>query len=679
MRAGVRLTFSRLSTSAPAIDEEGKALAEPAPNAIEWVVGERWCNVPSTYAIWGQYEVIRDFFELRCPLCNEGPASCWGKSQAALEAEALLVWNREFEEDVCPKCRTTRSEFMEDGFFKGYNQLHLVIGQRAGKSVAAGLIGTYIEHRLITLGLGTPGGLHAYLRLTIPDPFEMTFLAATAEQGQDTIWAKYIGLRSEAPWFQRYVPWVKKQEAMQVPPAGMKPWMYKETLTRVTNMHPSVRLICNSLATSGPSLRGRSRPAAFADEISHMDQTDGKHSANAVYRALERSTRTVRSQVTLHGGPPWLGLMASVTSPTSRSDKGMELLRVADRVKRMYVKHLPTWEFTPNITRADLSDEFAKDPIGAQTDYGARPPGAQYPLIHDEARWRKLAVDHSLEPRALFETFYTQAPTGQRYIALRCKVADFIKDGIPRFVVWDAGVNWDAFAGACAHPEKTVDAEGKERIITVFDWIARILPEPNTEVLFDSVSGVMGKLKDFSPIARCEFDRWQSYQLIQQIRNYRIFSEQQSTKDNDYVQFRVDCYSGLVRLLPPAPHEYKPFVDDASVFEWTVEPPNMSAAACAIYEILGAQLDPDTHKVQFPEKGLKRGYGSNDVCQVMVHAHTLVQKSGFTDRHDDRSVRAARLRAEEGGRDWGRRGYIANVPVGVGGGPRNWNASRRGW
>jgi hypothetical protein len=671
-----RLGFN-VNTSAPVLDEEGLALAEPAPNAIEWVVGEKWCNVPSTYQIYGQYEVLRDFFQLRCPICNDGDGKVWGKTRMQLESEILLVWHKSNMEDTCPKCRSTRSELTEDGLLKGYNQMHLVIGQRAGKSVCAGLMGTYIEHFLLTLGLTAKGGLHGYFGLDIPDPFEMTFLAATDVQSADTIWSKYFGIREESPWFQRYVPWVKKQEALQIVPAGMKPWGYKATDKRVVNWHPSARLICNSLNSNAPGLRGRTRVAAFADELSHMEQTDSKKSATEVYRALERSQRTLRTQTKTYGGPPWIGLMASVTSPVSRNDKGMELLRTAERVPTLYVKHLATWEFTPRETYEVLKrEEYEKDPVGFMRDYGARPPGAAYPLIHDEARFRKLAVDFEARPRAQFENFYHRAPTGQSYVAVKMKDVDFIRDGIPRYTVWDAGVNWDAFAGCCAHGEWLPVADGNDRLVTVIDWIVRILPEPETEVFFDSVRDVMRRGRDNMPIIRCEFDRWQSYQLIQQIREFGIFSEQKSTTDADYVQFKVDCFSGLVRLLPPLENEYK---HDTDLFDWTVEPPKMSAAACAIYEILGAQCDPDSHKVSFPEKGEKRGYGSNDVCQVMVHAHTLVQKQGYTDRHDDRSLRAARIRAEEGSKSWGKRGYIANMPTGIGGGVRNWNSNRRGW
>ena len=679
-------SWSRLSREAPALDDVGRQLAECAPNAIEWVVSARWCNAPSCYEYWGQYQLIRDFFELRCPLCNEGGigpgelGNCWGKTRAQLEDEVLLRWNSEYQEDVCPRCRVTRSELIESARNKGYNTFNVIVGQRAGKSVAAGLIGTYIEHRMITLGLSTPSGLHGYLDVTPTDIFEVTYLAATDVQSADTIWAKYASLRESSPWFQRYVPWVKEQELLQVVPQGMKPWHYRETDKRIVNLHPRIRLISNSLNSNAPGLRGRTRPAAFADEISHMQQTESRQSATEIYRALERSLRTVRSNIRRLGGLPWLGLMGSVSSPVSREDKGMQLLKAARTTKRMYVCHMATWNFNPNVTREDLDDEFARDPVGARRDYGAEPPGADFPLVHNETRWRAETVDFTLQPTAAFEIYHRLSPTGQAYVAARLAHANFVASNLAtqRYIVWDAGQKFDAFAGACAHAEMDAGPDGEVRIITVFDWVVRILPLPGTEVYFDSVRDVMEGLRRTMRIARCEFDRWQSVQLIQQVRELGIFAEQKSTTDKDYLQWRTDCYSGLCRMLPPASDEFidhpeglAAAVDSgaseqrladmgATAFFWTKEPPELSAPAVAIYELLGLQCNPDTHKVTAPDKGAHRGFGSNDVAQCIVHAHTLVQESalGYTQQQDDRSRRAARVRAEANGAAWGDRGTL---------------------
>lgn len=653
----------KISNEVLPLDAEGISLAVPAPNAIEWVVGSKWCDMPSLYQIFRQYQVIRDLFELRCPTCNEGgiedgdKGDCWGKSQTELEGEVLLTWHADYEEDVCPKCHTTRSEFTEDGLFKGYNQLHLLIGQRAGKSVCAGMIGTYVEHRLITLGMTYPGGLHKYFSSMKRDPFEMTFLASTDVQSVDTIWAKYTALRGESPWFKRYTPWVKAQQSIQSVPSGMKPWMYKETDKKIINQYPGIGLICNSLNSNAPGLRGRTRPCAFADEISHMNQTDSTHSATEIYRALERSLRTCRSGVRANGGLPWLGMMASVSSPVSRKDKGWELMMTSDRVDSMYAKHYPTWQFNPKITRADLNDEFEKDPVGAERDYGANPPGAEHPLIHDESKFKNTAIDFELEPTIEFQLYDYADRTGQIYAAAKVSAAAFDTMHKPRFIAVDAGATFDQFALTVAHTES--DEQGRN--VTVVDAVCRILARPGVEIRFQSIVDIVDKLKSYMPVARVEFDRWESIQVIQQIRDLGVFAEKKTTTKRDYVTFKIDAFEGLVKLLPPGDDEYKHGID---TFVWTRDPPSLSHAAAAIYEICGLQQDPDTGEVRNPSKGKRRGWDSNDIAQTLVHVHTMCSGQGYTEKQDDRSRRAARKRAEEGGKNWNNRGSLTRSPGG---------------
>lgn len=224
----------------PKLDERLKYFTTPAPNAIQWATRLEYMNLPSIFHHVRQYQVIRDFFQLRCPIptCNrqdEDSVDCWDKPRSYLESENLLVWSPKYREDVCPKCGSTRSELTEDGVLKRYNQMHLVCGMRGGKSSLASVVGTYVEHRLINIGHEFPGGLSAYFDQMPRQPFEMTFTASTDVQAADTIWAKFVALRSESPWFQEYIKWVKKLELDQKTVNGAKPWQYEERDKYIVN------------------------------------------------------------------------------------------------------------------------------------------------------------------------------------------------------------------------------------------------------------------------------------------------------------------------------------------------------------------------------------------------------------------------------------------------------------
>lgn len=669
-------------------DEERQYLIKPAPNAIRWAVGAEYADSPSLYDYQRSYQIIRDVFQLRCPICNNTSPDCWGKTRTQLEAEHLLEWDAHLGEDVCPNCDTPRSDFEDDGLLKRINAFHLVCGQRAGKSVTAGIIGTYVEHRIYTIAHGTPGGLHAYLGMTIKDPYEITFLASNEVQGQDTIWAKFRAFRANSPWFQRYTAWIKEEERNQDTPPGMERWVYSETDRKIINEHPDCKLILNSLNSNSFGARGRTRLFGGLDEVSFMQGGESSQSADEIVRAIENSLKTVRSRTKLHGGLPWLGLMSSVTSPRSKDDKGMRMLKAAKHVEctcgdcngasagpdGMLAYHYPTWDVNPYEPRENFNDDFAKDPVGAQRDFAAQPPMAAHPLIWDVQRFRDLIIDSSLEAATQFD-YPTFVEGGHTYIGVKTK------DMRPRFgkrhfVAFDAGKNFDAFAGACAHGETIVDPDtGVQRIVTVFDWIVRILPEQGTEVYYGQVFGVIQDLMRFMQIHRVEFDRWNSVHLIQQIRKLGIQSEQKSLKNEDWIKFRQDAYAGAVRMFPPAEGE----VSDTG--EYVQVPPLMHAHTCALYELEGLEEDPDTQKVYNPKKGLERGYNSNDVAQVVVHAHKLVQEQGFVEKEDDRSRRAAKKRSEGDGSDFihrGGGGVYNPSRFGGGGGFRNWG-SGRGW
>lgn len=657
-------------------DTERAYLATPAPNAIAWATGVQYLGQPELYNYTRSYQIIRDVFQLLCPVCNRDGNDCWGKSPEELKNEVLLEWHAPSEDDRCPSCWRTRTQLVNEGLLKAINQMHLVCGQRSGKSMTAAFIGTYTEHRVITMGLSHPRGLPGYLGLSVKDPFEMGFLASNEAQSQDTIWAKYIALRRESPWFQRFTTWVKDQEENQNTPPGMKRWRYNESSREILNEHPDIHLKCNSLNSNSSGLRGRTRIFAGVDEIAYMMSGDGRMSAKEIYEAMENSLQTVRSRAKLEKRPNWLGLIASVSSPKSVQDYSMELLKKAPDISGMLAYHYATWEYNPYEPRENFDSYYEKDPVAAEKNFGANPPLAAHPLISDVQRFRDIVVDYELKPTARFN-YPTFEEEGRRYITVETERVDLLHRGTNRFIAFDAGLNFDSFAGACAHSETLIDAEtGSQRTITVFDWVIRILPMGDLEVYFDSLYAVCAKVRKSQPLVRVEFDQWNSAQLIQQIRRLGVRAEKKGLKSEDYIKFRADAHDGLIKMLPPRASDLN------ARGEWAVSPTEMAAESCALYEIESLERDPITGKVTNRLKGQRQGYNSNDVAEVIVHVHKMVQESGYSEKDDDRSRKAARARSEAESSQ-----FIANNMGGVynvrraGGGHRDWSKGPggRGW
>jgi hypothetical protein len=616
-----------------------------APNAIEWVVGKNYANHPESYNHFGQYQLIRDLFELLCPVCaNAQDENCFyideedayrTLARETLESQPLLVWSNKWEDDVCPSCGTTREEFEDDGLMNGYNQIHGVIGMRAGKSDTMGLVGTYVEHAMLCIGHTHSGGLHGYFGIPEHEMFEITYLASSETQGAETIWSKYTGRRFLSPWIKKYVDWVKNQESEQ--DTLMRKWRYAETDTVIRNEHPNIRLRLNSWNTNSGSLVGKTRIAGFLDELSRMKQTDSASGAREVYNGLEASLRTIRSRARDRNLLRWLGLMASVTSPIAMNDMGMELLETGKRISKMFTIHKATWEFNPHEPESGFKDDFKKAPILAKRNFQAQPPESQFPLILDKDRFKEAAVTLTSKATAEFEIYPRVAKTGHRYTAIRMIHADFDPNE-PRFLVFDAGKNFDAFSGSCGHKRVIRAEDGDIQIITVFDWVIRIIPADGTEVYFSSVVDIVRKLKQVQIIERVEFDNWNSTQAIQDIREMGIPAESRNTKFRDYTKFVQDSYEGKIEMLPELPED-----------DGIVQQPLMSAQKIAIVELCELEQDPITMRVFNPHKGEKKGWHSNDTAQVAVNTHRLVQRSAFVEKYSDRSKAASLKRSVEGG------------------------------
>ena len=623
-------------------DDELAYFCTPAPNAIVWATAADYLNVPSVFHHVREYQIIRDFFQLRCPLstCNDqSPEAkdCWNKTEEQLKAEVLLVWDSIIQEDICPRCRTTRSEFVKDGLLKKYNQIHVVAGMRSGKSATAAILGTYVEHRLLTIGHAQPGAFGSYFNQLPVEPFEMTFIASTDVQSADTIWAKFTSLRGNSPWFKKYARWIKRKEKEQSASDGSKPWVYEERSQYIINEFLNFKI--NSMNSNSAGMAGRTRMVAFIDELARFENTEGKRGGDEAYRVLENSLRTIRSAVENNRAVPWLGTMVSISSPISEDDKCMRLLRQGPSIRGMYTGHYATWEFNPDQPRRLFDDDFAKDPIGAMRDFGARPPTTASPLITDPAHFRALAIQQDLKATAIFRKLIHQDRTGREYISAAIESAQLLRNG-ERYICFDAGASFDQFAGACAHGEWIQVPEGRA-LITVYDWVFRLLPEnkPRRDVWFDFVVQAIEYLTKYYHIGRVEFDRWQSTYLIQQIRNRGVHCEVKGTEPEMFLKLVNDVNYSKVRMLPPLP------TDDNS------EPPFKSPAGLAFYELEHLERSPDNKKIENPKKGERRGFDSDDVATVVAHVNDMVQSS-VVDISNSNSTQDRLRREQAGGHSW---------------------------
>lgn len=660
LRAALQLLWSDEA------EEAGVVFDLPtSPNIIEWATDPKYLDLATVFEYWGQYQLLRDACQIRCPICNpfdptgEGPANCWGKSRMELESEVLLVHSdRHHGSFVCPKCGGAREEFIKDGLLRDYNTVLAVVGMRSGKSAGAGIFATYLDHMLCCASGYERDSLTRLLKQARGTTFDVAFVATSAEQAESTIWDYYKNFRERSPWFQRYVYRVKELMIAQ-PKLGIGLWEYKELDKEIANELIGIRF--RSMHSNSAGMAGATRVASFIDELARFDTTESKRGADEVWRVLTNSLKTVRTAARTLGLPGFLyGARFATSSPISIDDKAMTTLD--KELDRMLSFKKATWEFNPKQPRTEFDEEYKEDPIAAERDFGANPPLTETPLIEDLPRFA-TSIEPALSPAVVFEPTYPEDALGRKYAGIEA-VDAIMSPEVPRFIFFDAGYSFDSFAGAMAHPgwvevapdPKDPDQKPRRILLVIYDFVIRILPtvNPVRTVWFDSVIQIIEAIRNRFRIVRVCFDRWQSLSLMQHIRQLGIPADQERLEVRDFVAFKSDCYSGKVKLLPPEGSELG-FKEGQLIL--TKKPTELSAAAAGIYELVKLSRDEQLKKVFNPNKGKKRGYDSDDTAQVLVGVHRMIQVAMSDD--PAKKGRKERLRREQmGGETWGGGGVV---------------------
>jgi hypothetical protein len=629
------------------LDQEREFLRSAAPNAVEFIARREFMDSPSIYAHYGAYLMVRDYFQLLCPLCAK-PSMYQthrvtkrgnvNKTRMEYESEPLLRWNEDYADDQCPKCHVTRSELVDEGRLRRFTQGISIVGQRGGKSYTLGQISCYQEHFLLTRAVKY-GSVSAYFDLPASSTFVSTCIAASAEQTEKTIWLYHVTHRKNAPWFQRMVSWIKAQEAAQVVPLGMRPWAYVENATSIE--YGCYNWVTNALNSNAATGRGGTRLWVLMDEISHFKDTDSAFGAQENYEAMQASLATVRSRTAALGLPSFLGSIFAISSPKSLDDYGYRLMVTAPENPSRYALHRATWEFSPEYPSPDapgLIEPRLSNPVKFWTNFGARPPSSAQPIHPDFESWRARVEHREIGP--ILTPFVTAEvdEKGTQWLLADvddAELAQLTREAMPPggFVITcDAGQKFDAFSLTIGHSAMT--SAGRT---TIQDVVFRIVPGEGQEVLFASVEAMIMKIAKVLPITRIRFDRWQSAQIVQNLDRHlaskNVDVAQETMKDEAIIRLFREGAEGLIWMLPGNREAEK-----------NVRAGERTAQDVVWHELQSLQWDPKSDKIFNPKKGKVRGENSDDVARVVAYLHQEVQNLEYIER-DDNSKEAQRKRA----------------------------------
>lgn len=508
----------------------------PRPsNAIEWASSDNFLS-PHDISIYdnrGQYYALREFFQCYCPACS----SIRGKdvfkvSKEELLKDDLLVYDYGRGIEYCPKCGATKSQFTVEGLLKEYNTLLGVVGMRAGKTTLAGMIMTYMEALLIG-----HEDAKAYLSLSSAPFVELGCIAVSAEQAKDTIWAQYRTFRENSKWF-KLLKVIMKDEGYE------KDGTYEELDNMIKNDVVGIRV--QSLSSSSASLVGRTRAMFIIDELGRFDTTDSKRSAKEVWRAGDHSLKTTRKVVSDRGLPPWLGALVAIGSPISIDDYSMRMLQNDDS-KNIFKMKFSTWEFNTKYKESDFEGDYKRDPVAADRDFGAEPPGAEMPFFEDWNLICELVEDKGLNPMAQFTDTVRQE--GQvTYVGKA--ILNINVDTNEWFIGCDAGRSKDTFS-----------IVGCKRVwngssFSLFQGFGiHMLPNKKKRRYIDytCVVPLIERICEKFKVVKICFDYWNSESIFQDLQKKGYPIEQFSMsalRVEDFFNFKNAVMDGKVKLLP---------------------------------------------------------------------------------------------------------------------------------
>jgi len=266
-------------------------------------------------------------------------------------------------------------------------EMVLVDGRRGGKSTLMSFIASYEVYSLIC-----KGDPQWYYKMLERHPISITHIAVSGDQADDMFQFTKDRMRKCA-FFAPYFDYTKynSSEMRIFTPADLRDnaRIAKENESRksVERQKPlEGSIMVQSLTTRASSKRGKAIKLLIFSEYSHFERPkfDSTLTENLLSEETEQTDYAMWKAMKPSVGD--FGVDGRVLYESTPREKGGQFYQLyceaggieqdhpetAARPTHMAVVQLPTWDCNPNMSRESLEDEFRKDPIYANMEYGAR-------------------------------------------------------------------------------------------------------------------------------------------------------------------------------------------------------------------------------------------------------------------------------------------------------------------
>lgn len=285
--------------------------------------------------------------------------------------------------------------------------------------------------------------------------------------------------------------------------------------------------------------------AAFKTDSMLQGERAQRLSASAIYKMSKMS---VTSRF------PDVGKCILLSFPRYRDDFIQQRYAESEKEPKVLRIKAKTWEMNPIITRAQLENEYIRNPIDARARFECEPPEMIDAFFRDPDRVRGcfqgkwIITGEGTEERKRLEEVPDLNPLTEQG-TFKPWFKRNSGDDYPRFIHVDLGQVRDRAALAMCH------VPGTRRIETGFgsyenlpvvkmDLIHSWEAGPGQEIDFAGIREFIALLCKKFPVSLVTFDQWQSVDMIQSLNRRGIYSEMQGVKIAHYDNLATCFYDG---------------------------------------------------------------------------------------------------------------------------------------
>lgn len=398
-----------------------------------------------------------------------------------------------------------------------FNELCLVLGRRASKTILASIISAYEVYKLLVIGDGNP---QKFYGLPADDEIVVINVALSQEQAGRLFGQVQARLRN-GPFFQGRID---KETTKEIRLLTKKDLEKREKVSAL-DVPGSIRILCGH--SDPKTLRGFNAILILFDELAFYDDT-GKVTGQEFYNALKPSTK--------HFNRYGDGRLVEISSPSGTNCIFYDLFDSARKVDELLAFQMPTWCVNDTIDYDDLTADRVRNPDAFAIEYGAQ--------------WAKSGIFGNYFPEDLV-TRCIRTDIGP------CERPD-PRQRMHYYLHVDPAKSGDRYVAVVVGRERYINHMNEKRIrirlINMWVWD----PLPGIGLIFNDINRDVWQIyRTFRP-RMVTYDQFNSVQSLQFLKSKGVRCAERAFNN----AYKMKIYQGLKDIMSYSPHPELWLYDD---------------------------------------------------------------------------------------------------------------------